>query len=271
MKNWKKVFGLILTAAFLLTGAMVRSADGTDATVFSFAQLCDTQLGMTVFADDQARFERAVELINNSGVDFAVICGDLVNKADDTSYQALLKTKEKLKVPCYCVPGNHDDIKKMKELLNCEVPYEVMHKGRAFLFLDSQLWWKQAAPGASAKQDAWLAEKLAKNSAAATPIFIVQHVPLFKTKVDEKDEYSNLPTEKRMELLKIFKEKGVVAVLTGHTHNLYINDYSGMQLVCGETTSKNFDSRPYGFRIWRVKESGPCVLEFVPLEEKGGK
>ncbi|MFA6292225.1 MAG: metallophosphoesterase [Victivallales bacterium] len=268
MKNWKKVFGLILTAAFLITGAMLRGADGT---VFSFAQVCDTQLGMTVFADDQARFERTVELINNSGVDFVVICGDLVNKADDSSYQAFAKTKEKFKVPCYCVPGNHDDLKKMKEFLNCEVPYEVLHKGRAFLFLNSQLWWKQAAPGASVQQDAWLAEKLEKYSKAATPVFIVQHVPPFKAKVDEKDEFSNLPTEKRMELLKLFKEKGVVAVLAGHTPNLGINDYSGIQIVCGETTSKNFDSRPCGFRIWRVKESGPCVLDFVPLEEKGGK
>lgn len=262
-----KTFGLILTAGLLLTGLMGKGAEGADSAVFSFAQVCDTQLGMNVFAEDLARFERAIGLINNAGVDFAVICGDLVNKADDSSYQVFLKAMGKFKVPCYCVPGNHDNLQKMKELLKCEVPYEVLHKGRAFLFLDSQVWWKQAAPGASAHQDAWLAEKLTKHAADKVPVFIVQHVPLFKVKVDEKDEYFNIPSQKRMELLKLFKEKGVVAVLAGHTHNLGINYYEGIQMICGETTSKNFDSRPFGFRIWRVKESGPCALEFVPLEE----
>jgi len=269
MKSWKKLFGLVLTVAFLVTGVMGRSEDVADATVFSFAQVCDTQFGMNGFADDQARFERAVELINSSGVDFVVICGDLVNQPDDTSYQAFLKVQEKLKVPCYCVPGNHDNLQKMKDLLKCEVPYEVVHKGYAFLFLDSQLWWKKALPGASARQDSWLAEKLAKNSESATPVFIVQHVPIYKVKVDEADDTSNLPLGKRLELLKMFKEKGVVAVLSGHTHYLRMNDFAGIQLVCGESTSRNVDSRPFGFRIWRVKKTGPCAVDFVPLDGTG--
>ena len=34
----------------------------------------------------------------------------------------------------------------------------------------------------------------------------------------------------------------------------------------GETTSKNFDRRPLGFRVWHVAESRPYLHEFIPLD-----
>lgn len=38
------------------------------------------------------------------------------------------------------------------------------------------------------------------------------------------------------------------------------------QLVNGETTSKNFDERPLGFRLWHIGEVGPFQHHLVPLE-----
>ncbi|NQV31706.1 MAG: hypothetical protein HQ515_03385 [Phycisphaeraceae bacterium] len=75
----------------------------------------------------------------------------------------------------------------------------------------------------------------------------------------------NLPPAKRKELLSLFEKRGVVAVLGGHVHRLLINEYKGIQLVNAETTSKNFDDRPFGFRLWHVEAERPFKHEFIPL------
>ena len=66
------------------------------------------------------------------------------------------------------------------------------------------------------------------------------------------------------ELLELFKKSGVVAVLTAHTHQSVINDYNGIQMVTGETTSRNLDRRPFGFRLWKVSPES-VKHEFIPL------
>ena len=76
----------------------------------------------------------------------------------------------------------------------------------------------------------------------------------------------NLPVEKRAELLKLFKQYKVAAVLGGHAHKLIVNTYQGMQMVNGEATSKNLDGSPLGFRLWHVDEGGLLRHEFVALE-----
>ena len=47
--------------------------------LFSFAQMCDTQLGMGGYEHDVKTFGLAVTQINKMKPDFVVICGDLVS------------------------------------------------------------------------------------------------------------------------------------------------------------------------------------------------
>ena len=54
--------------------------------LFSFVQMCDTQLGMGGYEHDVKTFGLAVDQINEMKPDFVVICGDLVNKANDQSW-----------------------------------------------------------------------------------------------------------------------------------------------------------------------------------------
>jgi hypothetical protein len=48
-----------------------------------------------------------------------------------------------------------------------------------------------------------------------------------------------------------------------------VNEYEGIQLVNGETTSKNFDQRPMGFRWWDVSSDATLKHRFVELEMTG--
>ena len=240
---------------------------------FTFAQLCDTQFGMGEYQEDLARFSRAVELINASGADFAVVCGDLVHRVDKESFADFNRIKAGFKVPCYPAPGNHDvggpptaeTLQFYRDTIGKDY-FSFMHKGYTFMFVNTQLW-KDLVEGESDKHDRWFNATLREAAERRSPIFVVGHIPIYVNDINEEDAYHNLPLAMREELLDRLHAHGVVALLTGHTHTTVIREHQGIQMVNGETTSKNFDNRPFGFRLWHVSGSRPFRHEFIPLEE----
>jgi len=238
---------------------------------FSFVQICDTQLGFGEYQRDIRNFEQAAKQINNLEVDFAVICGDLVNTASDTAYLEFNRVRNTFTMPCHVAPGNHDvgndpdsvSLAYYRSRVGKDY-YMFRHKGRAFYLLNTQLW-KAPVSGVSEKQDEWLVKCITDEQYLENHKFIIGHIPLFVEDPQEEEGYYSLPTEKRAELLQLFSETNVKAILTGHTHKLVVNEYDGMVMVSGETTSKNFDKRPYGFRVWTVSEDSVSHA-FVALE-----
>jgi len=243
------------------------------AKIFTFVQVCDPQLGFTEYEQDKASFRQAVRQINALRPELVVICGDMVNTADDRSYADFKEIANGLSMPYYCVPGNHDvgneptpaSLQTYRQRLGQDY-FVVEHKGTAFIFVNTQLW-KNPVEGESEKQDTWLKKSLKEASAKGQPIFVVGHYPLFCKQADEPDEYMNLPKEKRAELLALFEHYQVAAVLGGHTHKVTQNPYNTIQMVNGETTSRNLDNRPLGFRVWHVREQASPRHEFVALEQ----
>ena len=239
---------------------------------FTFVQLCDPQLGFGGYEHDVATFTQAVKQINALRPDFVLICGDLVHKRTEAALADFLRIKAGLTMPCYCAAGNHDvgqrptreSLEDFRKGVDRDY-FAFEHKGHLFAIVNTQLW-KAPLPDESAQQDVWLTKILGVASNQAMPIFIAGHYPLFTKEAEEDEKYDNLPISKRKELLKLFEQHGVVAMLGGHTHKLVINDYRGIQLVNGETTSKNVDHRPMGFRLWHVGDSRPFRHDFVALE-----
>lgn len=238
---------------------------------FTFVQMCDPQIGFGGYEADLARFRQAVKQINARRPDFVVICGDLVNGARASSFRDLKAVKSGFGVPCYCAPGNHDvanhptaaTLNRYRKAMGRDY-FAFDHKGCTFIILDTQLW-KAPVAGESEKQEAWLKETLRRTNRAHRPVFIVQHYPLFEKTPDEPETYYNLPEPKRQELLQLFERSGVVAILAGHTHTTSRRSFQGIQMVTSETTSRNFDKRPFGFRVWHVAGKPPYDNEFVPL------
>jgi len=147
--------------------------------------------------------------------------------------------------------------------------YSFERHGRVFVVVNTQLW-KTPVKEESEKHDAWLEATLAAAAQRGARIFIIGHHPLFIKTPDEDEGYYSLPVAKRQALLELFEKTGVVAVLGGHTHKLLINEHKGIQLVNAETTSKNFDGRPFGFRVWRIGNTRPFKHEFIALDEFNG-
>jgi 3',5'-cyclic AMP phosphodiesterase CpdA len=233
--------------------------------------MCDTQLGMGGYEHDVKTFELAVDQVNTLAPDFVLICGDLVGKANDKTFADFNRIKSGFKIPCHCAAGNHDvgneptvaSLENYRKKIGKDY-YVVEHKGYTFLVANTQLW-KAPVAGESEKHDAWFKAALKSAKEKGRPVVVVTHYPLFVKNPDEQENYYNIEPAKRKELLALFEANGVVAMLAGHTHKLVVNDYKGIQMVNGETTSKNFDKRPMGFRMWTAEEQGSLSHEFVKL------
>ncbi|NLS91137.1 MAG: hypothetical protein GXX96_03015 [Planctomycetaceae bacterium] len=240
-----------------------------------FVQICDTQLGFGEkgYEQDVESFRQAVRQINAMKPAFVVICGDLVHKPEPQAFADFKEVMAELEVPCRCAAGNHDlghpptaaSLAKYREAIGKDY-YSFKHQGITFVVVNTE-FWKAPVEGETAAHDRWFEETLRQAKADSSPVIVAGHHPLFLKKADEKEEYFNIPPEKRAEILRLFKENGVVAMLSGHTHRLVENEYEGIQFLSGEATSKNFDKRPFGFRVWEVDEAGKVSHRFVALEE----
>lgn len=252
----------------------VFAGESPERNTFTFVQLCDTQLGFGGYEHDTNSFKQAVKQINALKPDFVVICGDLVNKFNDQSVATFKTIKDALTMACYCAAGNHDvgnkptaaSLKRYREAIGKDY-YSFEHKGYTFVVTNTQLW-KAPVKEESEKHDAWVIQILKEAKKKHSPAFVVGHYPLYTKSPEEEDSYYNLPLNKRKELLALYKQYGVIAVLAGHTHRTIINNYQGIQLVNGEATSKNFDKRPLGFRLWTVASPTSVKHKFVPLKLK---
>lgn len=236
----------------------------------TFVQLCDPQLGFGGYQHDSLCLVQAVEQINEIRPDLVVICGDLVHTPNDTSYSDFKSILSKLEVPYYAAPGNHDvensptpeSLAYYRKVMGRD-QYVLDTLGYVFVFVNSTLWTVPPEEEAE-KQDDWLAEVMNDLGETGQPVFVISHHQLFMESPDEERENAPVSLEKRTELLALFSEAEVLGYLAGHTHTTLINKVGNMQLVGGETTSVNFDSRPMGFRLWTV--SGVLASHaFVPL------
>jgi 3',5'-cyclic AMP phosphodiesterase CpdA len=260
-----------LTSKIQLFITTLLSALAVHAESFTFVQMCDTQLGMGGYEHDVRAFELAVKKINALQPDFVVICGDLVSKPDQKSFTDFKRIRSGFAIPCHCAAGNHDignkpsakSLDTYRKTIGNDY-YSFEHKGRMFIVVNTGLW-KAPLEVETEKHDEWLRKTLDQAQLNQQPVFIVGHYPLYVKTSDEEENYYNLPPDKRSKLLALFKEKGVEAYLAGHTHTSIFNNYEGIQLVNGETTSRNFDQRPLGFRLWHVSTT-KTTHEFIPLE-----
>jgi len=237
---------------------------------FTFVQLCDTQLGMGGYDHDIKTFKQAVKQINEINPDFAVICGDLVHNATDSSYAAFKNILNGFKIPCYLAPGNHDvgniptdsTLAYYRNTIGKDY-YTFQNKNVHFVVVNTQLW-KVKVANESQKHHQWFKKTLDSLGEREAPIFGIGHYPIFIKTPNEKEAYFNLPVDIRADILTSLKKNNVKAYLSGHKHETLINRFENIQLVSGETTSKNFDKRPLGFRLWEVA-SDSISHKFVRL------
>jgi 3',5'-cyclic AMP phosphodiesterase CpdA len=269
----RKIPGLVLLAVLLAGCPSLFSQPQS----FDLVQMCDPQIGFIDYAAELARFGQAVQQINELKPDFVLICGDLVNGPSRKSFADFNALKAAFKVPCYCVPGNHDvgdaptpeSLRFYRQSIGKDY-YSFEHGDCTIIVVNTQLW-KTFVPEESEKHDGWFKETLAAAAKKGRRIFVAGHIPPFARAPEEPNGHDNLPLEKRLELLSLFERYGVQLMLAGHTHRTLTLQYKETQIVTSETTSLNVDLRPFGFRLWHIDAARPFRHEFVMIkvEPKG--
>lgn len=120
------------------------------------------------------------------------------------------------------------------------------HKGVHFVILDSiGVTADRAYEGRiDAVQLAWLKADLAAQP-AGTPIIVVTHIPLVSAIADYMDP-ADLPTHHALtvanahEVLPLFDDVNVIAVLQGHTHVVERVEWHGVPYITGGAVSGNW-------------------------------
>ena len=268
---------------------------------FTFVQMCDPQI--RVGPDDSffqveetvERFETAIQQINALDLDFVVICGDFVQRSSETSFAAYRDILTQFKIPCHAVPGNHDynpsrgderatvDRLELYRKFFGDDYFHFAHEGHAFICINTPLylakgggdhWRVEPFEGdiriEYEKQDAWLRKTLKDYKETKTPVFIVAHHPLHPDMPGLAPGV--LPVHLRQDLFSLFRESGVIAVLGGHGHKVFIQKYDKIAVVHAHTTSFILEQDPekrddFGFRLWRVHNDGTFTHEYVPLDD----
>ncbi len=256
-------------------------ADGTKPTL-TIACCCDPQLGFgasknaeDAYRQDLRRVEKEIELVNASRPDVAVFAGDMTHLPENASrdWPRLLK---KIEVPLLIAPGNHDVPDPVKK--------SALDAYRAIFGDDSKSLningWKIVAANSqfcrpteeTALRDervAWFEAELRDAASTKTPIIVATHVPPFVKSLDEADAYFNFPTAQRKAYLDFCVDSGVKFYIAGHTHTTLERTYRGVPILNGETTSRNFDARPFGFRMLKIDAELNYEWNFVPVEIDG--
>jgi 3',5'-cyclic AMP phosphodiesterase CpdA len=231
---------------------------------FCYFVMADPQL----FWGSKEDWQRAISCANRLKPDFVVVCGDLINNPGNEdeakAYLEIAGTLDKA-IPIYNVSGNHDYIPSDPKSLGWYQArfgppwYAFSHKNSFFVVFESTMvkTGPEDAP-LYQWQMQWLEDTLrAAQGKNHDHITVYTHYPLALRRVDEEDEYFNLPRVRRETLLDMFHKYRVNAVFSGHFHHNTLVKDGELELITTSSTGIALEQMgqpkdPLGFRIVKM-------------------
>lgn len=262
---------------------------------FSFIQLADPQFGMfagssgktdeeitgfaerglmlrkakkiTGFAPETALFTRAIERANWLKPAFVVVCGDMVNEADNEEQIAEVKRISALlddSIALHWVPGNHDvatdhntpepeQIDRYRKHFGPDY-YAFSHGDVRFVVINSTVLTspKTMAEEAKAQLAFVEAEAIIAGQLNANRIILFSHHPLFVESANEADNLWSIKKKYRKPLLEIAADHGIKANFAGHWHRNNYASENGIEVVASGPVGYPLGNDPSGFRVVEV-------------------
>ena len=248
--------------------------------VITIAHCCDPQLGFgeaatpeEAYAADLARLKKEVELVNERKPDLVLFAGDMTNNWKEVAkdWPEVFKTIE---APVLVAPGNHDIpdpvkapvVKTFTDVFGMEYDSVVLGGWKIIAF-NSQYVRPTEEKELYDAQVEWFRRELEGAKAAGLRTIVASHVPPFVKSLDEKDEYFNFPATLRQTFLDYLVANDTTFYLAGHTHTTLEREYLGTPILNGETTSRNFDRRDFGFRLLKIDEKLNYTWDFVEVQK----
>lgn len=206
---------------FLLSLSLLLLVIGSQAADFKFAFLTDIHItaGDSLPCNDLAR---SVDQINATpGIDFAIVSGDITNLGDRRSMEVVKSLLDRLEVPYYIVPGNHETkwsesgVTDFARIFGRE-RFRFEHDGVLFLGMNSGPIIRMA-DGHVAPQDIdWLKRELSA-AGPEKPVIVVTHYPLQPGDVDNWYDVTDA-----------IRPYNIRLVMGGHYHQYLNLKYDGI-------------------------------------------
>jgi len=219
---------------------------------FLLLQLSDSHIGATWGEGDPLRQTAAtVEHIRRlpDRPDAIVITGDLADSGDAAQYVALSDLLDQLGVPCYALPGNHDDREALRTHFGLDgeaaapVSYSVQIGPLRLVILDST---KLGQDGGELDEVrlSWLDREL--SAAPEQPTMVAMHHPPLLTGAPAWDRIG-IPEPERVALGRVLERHSQVRlVVGGHLHRTIASRLAGRPVLAApaiyETALPDFEA-----------------------------
>lgn len=232
------------------------------------AQITDTHL----FADENQEllglrttqsFQAVIQQLQilQPQLDLLLLTGDLSQDGTPESYKRIQKLLSPLATPTYWLPGNHDCIRVMQQVLNCQPISQhkaFTYKGWNFLLINSSV------PGCvngqlSPKELNWLNSKL--KSMGDRPTLLALHHPPFRLNSEWLDTSTLKNPEEFFAVLDRYLQ--VKLVLFGHIHQEFHCQRHSVHYLGSPSTSIQFQPQSKNFSL-DCAEPGFRLLNLYP-------
>jgi 3',5'-cyclic AMP phosphodiesterase CpdA len=255
-------------------GLFAASSGKTDAELEAFAKrglILRKVEKFEGFAPETALFTRAIERANWLKPAFVVVCGDMINEADNDEQIAEVKRIASLlddSIDLHWVPGNHDIaedhstpeqefIDRYRENFGPDY-YAFSHGDIRFVVINSTVLTSPKTMAEEAKsQLAFVeAEAIIAGEQNAKRIVLFSHHPLFVETGDEADNPWSIKKKYRKPLLEIAADHGIKANFAGHWHRNNYASENGIEVVTSGPVGYPLGNDPSGFRVVDVSAAG---------------
>ena len=224
-----------------------------------FADEKQELLGLRTTQSFQAVIEQLQML--QPQLDLLLLTGDLSQDGTPESYERIQNLLSPLATPIYWLPGNHDCVSTMQQVLNRAPfsPCKAFTQSWNFLLINS------GVPGyvhghLSAEKLNWLDLKL--KSMGDRPTIVALHHPPFRLNSDWLDTSTLENPEELFAVLD--RHPQVKLVLFGHIHQEFNRQRNGIHYLGSPSTSIQFEPQSSNFSLDSGEKPGFRLLNLYP-------
>lgn len=202
--------------------------------------------------------------------DFILHTGDVCADPLPENYQRALQILRPLQQPLILLPGNHDSIHLMREILSDGQRRRVMGddhiaiKGYHLLTIDGSGADNPLAPTLSHGQIENFAALVRRTQDA--PLLVAAHYPFIKTGVAWIDDDSRVQNGERIHDILTRRRQQVLGVFFGHIHQAISSICDGITYACCPSAWSNFAGYP-GMASAEADTGTPSGFNLVMIRE----
>ncbi|MGF1489903.1 MAG: phosphodiesterase [Prochloraceae cyanobacterium] len=224
--------------------------------------------------DTAANLSKCIDNINNlvPRPDLVLATGDLVQSGSKTQYDRLKEILDRLEIPFFLIPGNHDDRTCLRSVFDdhkylqteAEFCHYVIEDYPLRLIAIDSIEPGRVGGKICQKRYNWLLDRLAEAPHRPTLLFL--HHPPFTTGLPLFDEYGFKQVEQLQEI--ITQNPQIVKVISGHLHRTLETKIGNSSVSVCPATAYIYSLSLFGKDVYKTNEPPGYQMHLWNREQK---